>query len=146
MNIQTKYHGEVNISELDTWTFDNGIPGFLDEKEYVILPFPDSDVFSILQSVQTPALGFIIANPFTYFKDYDFKIDENTLVQLEIKQESDVLVYTILTVQESFEKTTTNLQAPLILNIRNKKAKQMILIDTSYKTKEPIIQSKAIKG
>lgn len=146
MKIQTKYHGEVEISEQEIWEFPNGIPGFLDEKQFVILNFPENDVFYILQSITNPSLGFVITNPFAFFKDYDFKIDESSIDQLELESEADVLVQVILTVQDPFESTTANLQAPLIMNIRNRKAKQLILTETSYKTKHAIMPAKVQKG
>ncbi|MDQ0214953.1 flagellar assembly factor FliW [Oikeobacillus pervagus] len=140
MKIQTKYHGKVEITEQDIWTFENGIPGFQDEKQFTILQFPDNDVFFILQSIQTATLGFVITNPFQFFKEYDIKIDDNTIEQLQIEKETDVLVYTILTVQDPFANTTANLQAPLIMNKNNQKAKQLILTDSQYKTRHKILQ------
>ena len=146
MKIQTKYHGEVEISEQEIWEFSNGIPGFLDEKQFTILQFPDNDVFFILQSIKNQSLGFVITNPFTFFKEYDFKIDDGSVEQLDLESESDVLVYVILTVQEPFESTTANLQAPLIMNIKNKTAKQLILTETSYQTKHIIMPAQLKKG
>ncbi|MDE3840145.1 flagellar assembly protein FliW [Bacillus methanolicus] len=146
MKIETKYHGEVEISEQDIWTFEKGIPGFPDEKKFVVLPLPENDIYAILQSVQSPYLGFVIVNPFVFFKDYSFEIDDTTIEQLKIEKETDVLVYSILTVQDPFEKTTANLQAPLIMNIKNMQAKQIILNDGQYTTKHLILPAKAVKG
>ena len=66
--------------------------------------------------------------------------------QLSIEKETDVGVYTILTIQDPFEKTTANLQAPLIMNTKNKQAKQLILSDEKYNTKHRIITKAAVKG
>ncbi len=36
MKIETKYHGEVDITtDEDIWTFTKGIPGFPQEKQFV---------------------------------------------------------------------------------------------------------------
>ena len=146
MKIETKYHGEVDITTDEIWTFTKGIPGFPQEKQFAILPLPDNDVYAILQSVETASLGFVIVNPFLFFPDYDFDIDEATVHQLSIEKETDVGVYTILTIQDPFEKTTANLQAPLIMNTKNKQAKQLILSDGKYNTKHRIITKEAVKG
>lgn len=145
MKINTKYHGEVEIKDEDIWHFANGIPGFPEEKEFIILALPDNDVFSILQSVQTVGIGFVISNPFTFFKNYEFTIDDQILEQLKLKKEEDVQVSVILTVQDPFEKTTANLQAPIIFNVNNKEAKQMILNDPNYFTKYPLFEQKGVK-
>lgn len=140
MNIQTKYHGEIKVNEQEIWHFEKGLPGFPDEKQFVLLPLPNNDVFMILQAVQTPYIAFVITNPFLTFKDYEFKIDDSTLEQLRLESEKDVAVYSILTVKDPFVNTTINLQAPLIFNMKNKKGKQMILNDSPYHTKHLLFQ------
>ncbi len=140
MNIQTKYHGEIKVNEQEIWHFEKGLPGFPDEKQFVLLPLPNNDVFMILQAVQTPYIAFVITNPFLTFKDYEFKIDDSTLEQLQLESEKDVAVYSILTVKDPFVNTTINLQAPLIFNVKNHQAKQMILNDSPYHTKHLLFQ------
>ncbi|KHD86419.1 flagellar assembly protein FliW [Heyndrickxia ginsengihumi] len=140
MNIQTKYHGEIKVNEQEIWHFEKGLPGFPDEKQFVLLPLPNNDVFMILQAVQTPYIAFVITNPFLTFKDYEFKIDDSTLEQLKLESEKDVAVYSILTVKDPFVDTTINLQAPLIFNVKNHQAKQMILNDSPYHTKHLLFQ------
>jgi flagellar assembly factor FliW len=135
MNIETKYHGDVTIKEEEIFTFENGLPGFEHEQSFVLLPFPDNDVFSILQSIKTSSTGFVVSNPFGFFPQYDFELEENTKKQLKIKSEENVAIMIILTVKESIEQSTANLQAPIIFNVHHKKGKQVILNDSRYKTK-----------
>ncbi|GER72939.1 flagellar assembly protein FliW [Weizmannia acidilactici] len=148
MKRNTKYHGEIEISESDIWHFENGIPGFPDEKAFVLLPILDNGVYMVLQSVMTPYVAFVITSPFLFFRDYEFNIDDATLEQLSIEKEEDVLVYAILTVRNPFANTTANLQAPLILNQKNHQAKQLILNDPKYKTRHPLFANKSgkVKG
>ena len=138
--IQTKYHGEIEINKDEILHFEKGIPGFLDEKEFIILPLSDDQTFSIMQSLTTPYVAFVIASPFHFFQDYEFKLEDSIVEELDIKAEKDVLVFLILSVGEPFEKTTANLQAPIIMNSSNHKAKQVILNDGRYKTKHSIFQ------
>lgn len=44
----------------------------------------------------------------------------------------------ILTIEEPFEQSTANLMAPIVVNRRKMLAKQVILHDSSYQTKQPI--------
>ncbi|WP_158248261.1 flagellar assembly protein FliW, partial [Pseudomonas sp. FW305-BF6] len=60
MNIQTKYHGELVVQQEDIVTFPNGIPAFEDETKFINLPLQNGTPFSILQSVRTPTLAFVI--------------------------------------------------------------------------------------
>ncbi|MEJ9151483.1 flagellar assembly protein FliW [Bacillus smithii] len=138
MIIETKYHGKMEVQKADIWRFDKGIPGFLEEKEFVLLPLPDNEVYWILQSVQTSELAFVVSDPFVFFSDYQFALDDLTLDQLDLKKKEEVLVLVILTVKEPFQNTTANLQAPLILNKTNRKGKQVILNDGKYNVRTPL--------
>lgn len=135
MVIQTKYHGELSIEADDKITFENGIPGFLDEKTFVLLPLDEETSFFILQSVQTQGIAFVVTSPFFFFKGYEFDLDESTKERLNIQSEQDVEVLVILTIKEPFNSSTANLKAPIILNRKTKLGKQLILNQTDYTTK-----------
>ena len=140
MKIETKYHGEIHIEEKDIITFANGIPGFLEEKKFIFLPFGEDTGVSIMQSVRNAGLAFVVTNPFLFLEEYDFTIDDQVVEQLELESEKDVTVYVILTVQDPFEKTTANMQAPVVINSKTQLAKQVILTNTSYQTKHSIFE------
>jgi len=148
VKINTKYHGEKEIEEKEVLTFVRPIPGFPDEDKFIVLPLDEEGSFFALQSIQNEQLAFVISNPFLFFPDYDFTLENTVIDQLELASEKDVLVFTILTVQEPFEKTTANLQAPIIINQKKNLAKQVILNQTNYITKHLLFPNKktAVKG
>lgn len=145
MNIQTKFHGEIEIQPDHLWNFPKGIPGFEDEKEFVLLPIKGNDIFQVLQSSNTSSVAFIVTNPYTLVADYSFDIDEPTIELLEIEKPKDVFVLGILTLKQPFETSTINLQAPLIFQMNSRKAKQMILNDNRFTTRHTIGQPKEAK-
>ncbi|TYS89300.1 flagellar assembly protein FliW [Rossellomorea aquimaris] len=145
MKINTKYHGNIEVKSEDILTFEYGIPGFGEEKQFVLLPLPENEWFHILQSVVTSQLGFVVTDPFVFFKDYDFELDEASLESLGKPSEKDVQVLSILTVRETLNESTANLQAPIILNLANRKGKQVILTNTDYQTKHLIFAQPAGK-
>ncbi|MCY7443632.1 MULTISPECIES: flagellar assembly protein FliW [Bacillus amyloliquefaciens group] len=138
MIIKTKYHGEIRIDEGQIISFENGLPGFNDETQFVVLPLSEDSPFLALQSVKQEYIAFIVASPFIFFKGYEFDIDHATLELLHIEDIEDVEVMAILTLEEPFENTTANLKAPIIVNKKEMKAKQIILHDASYETKHLI--------
>lgn len=138
MIIKTKYHGEIKIDEGQIISFENGLPGFNDETQFVVLPLSEDSPFLALQSVKQEHIAFIVASPFIFFKGYEFDIDHATLELLHIEDIEDVEVMAILTLEEPFENTTANLKAPIIVNKKEMKAKQIILHDASYETKHLI--------
>ena len=142
MKIATKYHNELTVETKDIIRFENGIPGFNEETQFVILPFSDDNFFSILQSITTPQLAFVIINPFHFFKEYDFELPSSVVEKLAIESEKDVIVYTILTVNDTFEDSTANLQAPVVINGKKQTGKQVVLTEPTYHTKHQLFPKK----
>lgn len=142
MNIQTKFHGEIGVQSDQLWNFPKGIPGFEDEKEFVLLPIEGNNIFQVLQSTNSLAVAFIVTNPYTLVEDYSFDIDEPTIEMLNIEKPEDVFALGILTLKQPFETSTINLQAPLIFQMNNRTAKQMILNDNRFTTRHIIGQPK----
>ncbi|UAL47011.1 flagellar assembly protein FliW [Sutcliffiella horikoshii] len=135
MKIETKYHGLIEVLEEEVIRFPNGLPGFLEEKEFAVIPFSEDGTFFILQSVQTPDLGFVLTNPFTFYPEYDFNLENQAVNALELDSAEDVTVYTVLTMVDPFHLTTANLQAPVVINVKKKLGKQVILTGSPYQTK-----------
>ncbi|WP_240374387.1 flagellar assembly protein FliW [Bacillus piscicola] len=135
MKLQTKHIGEVEINREEWITFAHGLPAFEEETEFVLLPFDDEKLFYMLQSVHTPEVAFIVVNPFPFFQGYEVKLTDQVVEQLAIENESDVAIFSILTVQEPFKNTTANLQAPIVINMKEKKGKQFVMSDSPYETK-----------
>ncbi|MCM3540239.1 flagellar assembly protein FliW [Priestia endophytica] len=140
MKIATKYHGELEVNREEVITFSKGIPGFLEEKKFTLLPLNDEDVFFLLQSLKTPDLAFVIADPFAFYKEYDFNLASHYMTELDITSEKNVMVYAFVTIIDPFLESTINLQAPLILNREQKRGRQIILTGTDYKTKHPLFR------
>ena len=145
MEIHTKYHGVIEAEQKDILHFQNGIPGFLEEKSFVLLKLDQESPFYILQSTETVELGFVIVNPFQFFPAYEFDLSDNDKAQLKLLSEQDVAVYTILNVKDPFEHSTANLQAPIVLNTSNNEAKQIILNDSRYQAKQRLFPEKVVK-
>ncbi|WP_432354587.1 flagellar assembly protein FliW [Sporosarcina sp. A2] len=140
MSIQTKFHGELDIEALKQWTFPNGLPGLEDEKQFVLLPIDGNDSIQVMQSVNNSTIALIVSNPYTILSDYSFEIDEPTLNLLKIKSQEELMVLAVMTLKQPIKSSTMNLQAPLIFNIVNQTAKQMIINDSQYSLRHPIGQ------
>lgn len=139
MKIATKFLGEVEIIEQDILTFEHGLLGLEEERKFILLPIDADLPLAILQSVEQPEIGFVVAYPFAFKKDYSFDISEEDLEQLHLEKEEDVLTYSIVTMKDTFQDSTINLLAPLIINMKKKCGKQIVLQDSkSYPLRYPM--------
>ena len=145
--INTSRFGEIEIDEKRIVHFKNGIPAFEDEKEFIILPYDEESPYYFMQSLKSPDLAFLLTVPFLFFPNYTFEIDDNSLEELEINPKTKVLYYTLITIPNgSIRYMTTNLLAPIVLNIDNMTAKQIVLEKTNYTTKERLFPDATKEG
>lgn len=144
MEIKTAYMGEVKINPSHIISFEHGIPGFEEEKEFVQLPISEESIFQVLQSIKTEGLAFIITSPFTAVANYSFELDEATIQALHIKSEEEVAVFGIVSLKDTLADSTINLKAPIVVNTTNKKAKQVILEKEEYAIRHKL-NSESIK-
>ena len=135
--VTTSRFGELEIDEKRIVHFKNGIPAFEEEHEFVILPYDEESPYYFMQSLKTPDLAFLLTVPFLFFPDYTFEVDDDSIKELDIKEQDKVSYYALVTIPNySIRYMTANLLAPIILNTENMQAKQLVLEKTSYTTKE----------
>src|SRR6056297_3577026 len=131
MKLKTTLFGEIEIDKEDIITFKDGLYGFKDEKEFVLLADKDAPFFW-LQSVTNPDLDFVVTEPWGFCKDYEFDLTEGVEEELKLEDEDDVLIVNIIVVPENPEDMTMNLKAPIVVNKVQRLAKQIILEDDGY--------------
>ena len=134
--INTLRFGELEIEEQDVVRFADGIPAFEDEHEFVVLPYEEGTPYMFLQSMMTPELAFLMTDPFVFFPDYSFELDDENMEKLAINSMDDVLVCTLISVPRSgVADMTTNLLAPVVINRHTMQARQIVLEKTQYTTR-----------
>ena len=141
--INTLRFGELEIEEQDVVRFADGIPAFEDEHEFVVLPYEEGTPYMFLQSMMTPELAFLMTDPFVFFPEYSFELDDENMDRLDIKSMDDVLVCTLISVPRSgVADMTTNLLAPVVINRHTMQARQIVLEKTQYTTKHRLFPEK----
>lgn len=140
MKITTKFHGIREYKEKDILTFKKGLPGFEHLKQFILFSLEHNDIFNILQSIEDETIGLVVTSPFVIIKDYEFKLEDNVIERLDIKESADVLVMNTVTLSSRVENITVNLKAPIIINIKEKLGEQIILDKEQYKIKHPLVR------
>ncbi len=122
-----------------TFQLREGLLGFEEIKELTLTPVdvPFDATFYELQSSEV-GIGFIAVDPFKIESSYTVALDEDTLEKLEVEASEDVIVLSLVTLKESLDTSTTNLKAPLVFNLRNKKAMQWVHSSTEFSVKHPL--------
>ncbi|MDR1776332.1 MAG: flagellar assembly protein FliW [Desulfovibrio sp.] len=99
--------------------FPRGLAGFEDEHDFVLLPIRPEAPLLILQSVHTSGVGLLVADPFSFLKDYSLVINdaEEKLLDLRGMEEAAILVTVSIPVGEP-ENAVLHLTGPIVINHR----------------------------
>lgn len=129
------------LIETATLDFGKSIYGFEQLSVFKIeVTAPDSS-FYLLKSLEDENIGFIVISPFEIDSNYEFKLSEESIKELKVEKAEDVLVFSIVTIQKPFERSTTNLLAPLVLNIKEGIGRQVVLSGVSYAVNSPLLSN-----
>jgi flagellar assembly factor FliW len=132
MKIATFRFGELKIPEENIIEFPKGIIGFEQFKKYVLLEREDSDPFCWLQSLEDPNLAFVVINPTIFFKNYKIEIHNKELEDIQVSSLDRIEIFSIVTIPEDLARMSANLLGPLVINLDNNMAKQVVLVNSPY--------------
>lgn len=108
--------------------FSEGLPAFENVHEFVIITNEDEAPFLWLQAVSIPNLAFVTIDPFLVYPGYRPDISENDVKALQIEGEEDVLILSIVTINnQSDEGVVANLVGPIVINWKKRLGRQVIL-------------------
>lgn len=144
--VSTVRFGEIEVAEDKIVRFEEGMPAFEKEHEFVVIPYDEKSPYYFMQSLTTPDLAFLMTVPYIFFPEYEFQLDDDVTKKLEINTPEDIILYTLLTIPNGdITKMTANLMAPVVINNNTLAAKQVVLEKSRYTTKHPLFQSKEEK-
>ncbi|MBD3419445.1 MAG: flagellar assembly protein FliW [Chitinivibrionales bacterium] len=136
------FFDDLVYSKEDIITFPAGIPGFENNKQFILLQVPDLNPFEWLACIDGSQLRFVVVNPMLFMPEYAPDVKKEQLAELEIDNPEDVLLYSVVTIKENPAESTANLVGPIVINKTKNIAKQVIIEDDRYSTQEPILRKK----
>ena len=141
MKINTVRFGEIEVDDSRIFEFVLPIIGFNDLKKFVILDLNKDSFFKWLQSVEDPSLAFPVVSVFSMNVDYSVDLPDNVIEALKIQNVESLLVMNIASIpQENPQGTTINLLAPIIFNLDELVAGQVILSGSGYDISFPLFK------
>lgn len=132
MKIKSTRFGELDVMEEQLIHFPHGIPGFHEEKSFAYIMYEADSPFSFLQSTTEANLFFLLVDPFSFFKNYEFLLDDEMAEELELSPDNPPQVFLIATMHGKLVNMTVNLLAPLVINGVSRAGRQVILNKPEY--------------
>ena len=143
MRINTKIFGEIEIADEKIITFENGIIGFPDMKHFTLLHDEEKGTgagIRFLQSIEEPAFAMPVMDPLIVKPDYDPEVDDELLLSAGNLNEDNILVLVTASIPADLTKMSVNLQGPIVINVDEHKACQIIVDGSLYPVKFPIYE------
>ncbi len=142
LKVESKIGEETESDLKSTIVFREGIPGFPAVTRYFLIAYEKSQSFFRLQAVDEAELGFVVIDPLLFLPDYHPKFSKSDLQSLEITDPESMVILSIVSVpQDNPQKMTANLMAPLLINSHLRLGKQIVLSNSAYAIREPIIKA-----
>lgn len=127
----------------DVITFDEGLVGFPACKRFVVMENEALSPFRILQCVDQRNVGFLVIDPRNIVKNYNRSIPEHAWKTVGVSEVSDRLALAISIIGSVPEESSANLQAPLLINYKEMKGRQLILTGTRYSVTQPLLSQRS---
>lgn len=141
MNMNTNNFGEINIDENKIIVFSDGILGFESLKRFTIIKTDDSIPLYWLQAIDED-ISLPCIDPLNFFAEYTPVISEEDMIHLGVSDESDLVVLNTVVIREQPFCATTNLAAPIVINTVNNQGAQIVIQNSDYNVREPLVQMK----
>ena len=138
--IATKNFGDIAVREDQIITFSPGLLGFSEFHRYVLIEHGHESPFLWLQCVDKPDLAFVVIDPLYVLPDYKVSLINGIQKELGVKNLQDLKVLVILTIPPGRpQDMTANLMGPLLINLTNRRGKQLVIENSPYSHKHRVL-------
>ena len=97
--------------------FPRGIIGFEDRKEFTLLQIRPEAPFLVLQSMDDPGLGLLVADPYGFMPEYTLKIGDAEQKMLQVEKREDLAILVTVAIPPGRpEETVISFTGPILIN------------------------------
>ncbi|WP_027180117.1 flagellar assembly protein FliW [Maridesulfovibrio bastinii] len=127
--------GEREIMDDSIIYFSRGLIGFDDKRDFTLIRVREDSPFMLLQSLEDPNLGLLVADPYSFLEEYEIRLSEAEKRILRVDNIRQIAVLVTVTIPKGKpEQTTLNLSGPIVINYVAKKGLQIPQVDSKYPT------------
>jgi len=129
----------MNPSSVDgVVTFAQGLPGFEEYRQFMLVASPEMEPFTVMQGVTAEGPSFVAVDPRVVEKGYRTSLDRVDLARLSAHECEPLLWLAIVAANED-GTATANLRAPVVINPGTMRGIQVIAVDSPYRTDHPLV-------
>ncbi len=119
----------------NVFSFKEGLLGFQNIKEYIFILNEKVKPFLFMHALDGSDICFVCVDAFTVCPKYNVKLPDSFVESLEVKAPTDVLLLSLVTVTQNVEDISANLVSPIVINMLNKKGRQLVVENSAFPIK-----------
>lgn len=127
MRIETDRFGSLEVDERELFLFPQGLIGLETLRQWALLPDPENASVAWLQSASRGDRALAVISPLVFVPDYRIHVSNRSIQALQLR--SDHRTYILTTIAGSVGRVTTNLRAPIIINLDRRLGCQVVTGD-----------------
>lgn len=132
MKVNSVRFGRLDVPADKLIVMERPILGFESLTKFCLIEIDELKPLLWYQSVEEPAVAFLVVNPLMIVPDYRIEINSNEIAELKVTRPEKVETYVIVTISEELADLSVNLQGPILINSENNLAKQLVLVNSNY--------------
>jgi len=138
LQISSRALGDITVSTEWVMHFPLPLGGFPTQQEFVLIPAAREGLWW-LQSMSDADLTFILADPFVLDSGYGLDLGDAERHMLHIGNETDTFALVMITLpNEESASATANCRAPVVFNLRQQVALQVVSRDDAHDVRRSI--------
>ena len=127
LHVRSRRFGSFEIAAGAMVDLPQGLVGFPQLRRYVVLDHRPGSPFKWLLAIDDPELAFAVANPCELVAGYEPPLE--LAARLLETDPNEVALLVIVTIPSDPTLMTVNLMAPLVVDLRTRRARQIVLDD-----------------
>ena len=135
VTVKTGRFGQLTVGNDEKIRMPQGVLGFPEYTEFCLVDPGDETLILWLQSLQNPDIAFPLLEPKIFRPDYAARLSAAELRELKLENINQSAVFSILTIPDDITQMTANLKAPLVINLKEQIARQVVLQENEYTIK-----------
>lgn len=142
ITVQTRL-GEQHIETDKIIRFPRGLIGYEHCHKFTLLQLRPGAPFLVLQSMDSPDLGLLVADPYTFVPDYTLTVGVAEQNLLRITEINQVAVLVTVTIPHGKpERTAINLSGPILVNHERRVGLQVPQAEGNFPSQVLVYQAK----
>ena len=123
--VRSRRFGSMEVARASVVEIPQGLVGFPQLRRYVILEHRPGSPFKWLLAIDDPELAFAVANPCDLVAGYEPPLD--LAARILDADPGEIALLVIVTIPPDPTLMTVNLMAPVVVDLRTRRARQIVL-------------------